>query len=89
MHLRHRHEHPIAAGVLQIEIVLRRAEDRLGAQPEVLPDAVHGVHDVVADSQIGQRDRHAFFDGAQLDALGRRAEDFAIAQHAQAQTRAS
>ena len=49
MHLRHGHEHAIVARVLQIEIVLRRAQDRLGAQSQVLPDAVHGVHDEVAD----------------------------------------
>ena len=85
VHLRDRHEHAIAAGVAQVEIVLRRAENRLGAQPEILADAVHGVHDVVADAQIGQRNRHAFLDGAHLDALGRRAEDLAVAQHAQAQ----
>ena len=48
---------------------------------------MHRVHDVVADAQIGQRDRHAFLDGAHLDALGRRAEDLAVAEHAQAQRR--
>ena len=85
MHLRDGNEHPIAAGVAQIEIVLRRAQDRFGAQSEILPDAVHRVDDVVADAQVGQRDRHAFFDGAHFDALGRRAEDLAIAEHAQTQ----
>ena len=85
MHLRDRHEHPIAPGVTQIEIILSCAEDRFGTQTEILADAVHGVHDVIADAQIGERDRNAFLDGANLDALGRRAEDFAIAEHAQSQ----
>ena len=87
MHLRDRHQHPIAAGIAQIEIILRRAENRFGAQAEVLADAVHRVHDIIADAQVGQRDRHAFLDGAHLNALGRRAEDLAIAQHAQPQAR--
>ena len=56
-----------------------RAENRFGAQSEILADAVHRVHHVVADSQIGQRDGHAFFDGAKLDALGRLTEYLAIA----------
>jgi predicted ATPase len=50
---------------------------------------VHRVHDVVADAQVGQRDRHAFLDRAQLDALGRLAVDLAIAEHVQAQARES
>ena len=62
MHLRDGHEHPIAAGVAQVEIILRRAENGLGAQTEVLADPVHRMHDVVADAQVGQRDGHAFFD---------------------------
>ena len=45
----------------------------------VLPDAVHGVHDVVADFQIGKRHRDAFLDRAQLYALGWGAKDLAIA----------
>ena len=87
MHLRDRNQHPVAAGVTQVEIILRRAEDRLGAQAEILSDAVHGVNDVIADAQVGQRDRNAFFDGAHLDAFGRSAEDLAIAEHAQAKAR--
>ncbi len=85
MHLRHGHEHPVAAGVFEIEIVLRRAENRFGAQTEILADPVDGVHDVIADAQIGQRDRYAFLDGAHVHALGRGAVDFAVAEHAQAQ----
>ena len=85
MHLVHRHEHAVRAGILQIEIIAGRAEDRLGAQPEVLPDAVDGVHDVIADAQVGQRDRHAFLDRAQLDAFGRLTEDLAVAEHVQPQ----
>ena len=87
MHLRDRHQHAIGAGIAQIEIVLRRAQDRLGAQAEVLSDAVDRVDDVIADLKIGKRDGHAFFDGAHLDALGRCAEHLAIAQDAQAQSR--
>ena len=86
MHLVHRHQHAIGAGVLEVEVVAGRAEDRLGAQTEVLADAVHGMHDVIADPQIGQRDRDAFLDRAQLDAFGGLAEDLAIAQHAQTQS---
>ncbi len=87
VHLVHRHQHAIGAGVLEVEVVARRAEDRLGAQAEILPDPVHRVHDVVADPQIGQRDRDAFLDRAQLDALGRLPEDLAVAEHVQVQGR--
>jgi hypothetical protein len=48
-----------------------------------LRDAVHGVHDVVADLEVGQRNRDAFLDGAQFDALGRLSEDLAVAEHMQ------
>ena len=85
MHLRDRHEHAIGTRIREIEIILRRAQDRFGAQPDVLPDAVHRVHDVIADAQIGQRNRDALFDRAQFDAFGRCAEDLAIAEHAQTQ----
>jgi len=64
---------------------LARAEDRLRAQAEILSDAVHGVHDVVADFEIGERDGDAFLDGAQLDAFGRLPVDLAVAEHVQAQ----
>ena len=87
VHLRDGHQHAIAAGIAQVEIVLRRAQNRLGAQAEILADAVHRMHDVVADAQVGQRDGHAFLDGAHLNALGRRAEDLTIAEHAQPQSR--
>ena len=87
VHLRDRHEHAVRTGVGEIEIILRCAEDRFGAQAEILSDAVHRVHDVVADAQVGQCDRHAFFDCAKFDALGWSAEDLAIAEHAQAQIR--
>ena len=70
MHLRDGHQHPVAARIAQVEIVLRRAEDRLGAQAEILADAVHRVHDVIADAQVGQRDRDAFLDARILTRLG-------------------
>jgi hypothetical protein len=53
--------------------------------PEILTDAVHRVHDVVADLEVGQRDRDALLHRAQLHALGGRAEDLTVAQHAQPQ----
>ena len=87
VHLVHRDEHPVRGGVFEVEIVAGRAEDRLGAQAEILADPVHRVDDVVADPQVGQRDRDAFLDGAQFDALGGLAEDLAVTQHAQVQTR--
>ena len=49
MHLGDGYEHAVAAGILQVEIVLRRAENRLGAQSQILTDTVHGVDYVVAD----------------------------------------
>ena len=64
MHLGHGHEHAIVPRVLQIQVVLRRAQDGLGPQSQVLTDAVHGVHDEVADFQIPERDGDAFFDRA-------------------------
>ena len=85
VHLVHRHQHAVRAGVLEVEVVAPRAQDRLGAQAEILADAVHGVHHVVADLQVGQRDRDAFLDGAELDALGGLAEYLAVAQYVQVQ----
>ena len=64
-----------------------RAQDRLGAQPEILTDPVDSVHDVVADLQVGERYRNALLDGAQFHAFGRLPVDLAIAEHVQAQSR--
>ena len=87
MHLVHGHQHAIRAGVLEVEVVAGRAQDRLVAQAQVLRDAVHRVHDVIAHLEVGERDRHALFDGAQLDALGGLAENLAVAEHVQVQHR--
>ena len=56
-------------------------------KPRYCADAVHRVHDVIADLEVGQRDRNAFLDRAQLDALGGLAEDLAVAEHVQVQRR--
>jgi hypothetical protein len=72
---------------MQVEIVLRGAQDRLGAQAQVPSDTVHGVDDKVADPQLGERNGNAFFDRPDLDAFCRRAEHFAIAEHTQTQMR--
>ncbi len=72
---------------LRSKIVLRRAEDRLGPQPQILCDAVHCVHDVVADLEVGERNRDAFLDGAQFDAFRRLPEDLTVAEHVQPQSR--
>ena len=64
-----------------------RAEDRLRAQAEILPDPVDRVNDVVADLEVGERDRHAFFHGAKFHALRGLAVDLAVAEHVESQTR--
>ena len=63
------------------------AEDRLGAQAEILADPVHGVYDVIADLEVGEGDRNALFHRAELYALRRLPVDLAVAQHVQAQAR--
>src|SRR5580704_12653843 len=89
MHLRDRHQHAIASGIPQVEVILCRTEDGLGAQPEILTDPVDAMNDVVAHTKIGQRDGNAFLDGAYFDALGRGSKNFAVTQHAEVQLRNS
>jgi hypothetical protein len=82
VHLRNRHEHAIAAGIAQVEIVLRGTQNRFRAQSQVLTDAMYRVHDVIADAQVGERNRNALLNRANFDALGWCAEDFAVTEHA-------
>ena len=49
-----RHVHFVAAGVFQVEIVARGARHAQVVQPVVLPDAVVGMHHVVAGRQLAQ-----------------------------------
>ncbi len=87
MHLRDGDQHAIGACIFEVQIVLRRAKYRFGAQTQILADPMHGVHDVIRDFEVRERNGNAFFDGAQLYAFGRLPVDFAIAQHAQSQLR--
>ena len=49
-----RHEQPVLAAEREVEVVARDAGDRLGVEPEELPDTVVLVDDMVAHPQVGE-----------------------------------
>ncbi len=59
-----RQEQLVAAGIVQLEAVVRGLEHGNGLQPEEAADAVVGVHDEIADRQARRLGQHV--DGAAL-----------------------